>query len=231
MQAMQDEFARWASDLLKLKGEVMVKKFQPDTFMKMSGVEQTQDAPLAQQAVQLLQSKWSEFRIEVKPENVALKDFAAEKDERTEVLLGISQFFQAMGAVVQFLPMPALLQILQWYVAGMRGSSGIESVLDQAVAQAEQAAAQKAAQPPQPPPPDPKVLATQVKAQADLQKTQADLQADLVRTQAETQAKNEQEQNQARANVAEAAAKLQLQRTAKAFEPQGPRQPNGGIPR
>lgn len=223
LQRLQDEVARFASDVQRLKAEIISKHYDAATLVAASNVERTPDAPLAGQAVELVKSRLAEYRVEVKPEAVSLTDFAALKAERLEVIGGISTFLQAAAPLAQAVPgsMPYLLQILQWSVAGLKGGSGIESVLDQAIA-----AAQKA-----PPPgqdgqqqPDGKLLAQQLKGQQELAKVQAESQARMQEIAAEVQADEMRERNQMTYNVREAAAKQQISEAARAARPQG----NGG---
>lgn len=211
LRKLQDEFACYASDIQKIKFEIMCKHFDPETFLRQSNAQYMFDAASAGRAVQLLKSQAATFRVEVKPESINLQDFAALKNERMEVLTGITGFIQAMAPLAQQMPGSTqyLLQILQWAVAGLRGASQIEGVLDQAIV-----AAQQAAQQPQAPPqPDPKLLTQQMKGAQDLQKIQAETQADLLREQAKVEADRQREANQAYYNVQE---QLQRQQIANA---------------
>lgn len=225
VQALQDEFARHASDLQRLKAEIIAKHFSDETIIARSNIQYTadgQDMPLVQQAVQLIKSKQSAYRIEVKPEAISLPDFAELKQERSEFVTTLAQFATAMAPVGQTMPgaLPFMLNIVKWAVAGFRGASTIEGEFDRAIK-----AAEKAAQNPQPPPQqqtDPsaqtKLLTQQLKGQQDMAKVQAELQADLVRTQADTQADAQREQAQAYWNTKEAVAKHR----AIASQPQPP---------
>jgi hypothetical protein len=223
LQRLQDEFARFASDVQRLKAELVAKHFDAATIVEASNVQQTPDAQLAGPAVELIKSGRSAYRVLVKPEAVALQDFAALKSESMEVLMGMSTFLSAAGPVAQAVPgsMPYLLQMMQWAVSRLRGAASIESVLDAAIAAAEAQAAQ-----PQQQQPDTKLLSQQMKGQQDMAKVQAELQADLVRTQAEVAADAQREQNQAVWNVREQAAKSQIGQNARAMQPK----PNGGMP-
>lgn len=212
IQALQDEFARFASDVQKLKAEIISKHFDVATILERSNAQYTWDAQTAPQAAQLLKSNLAQYRVEVKPENLSLTDFAQLKNERMEMLAGVSAFLQNAAPLMQMVPAsaPFLLQILQWHVSGLKGSSGIEGILDQMILAAQQAQANAAQQPQAPPPPDPKVQAQQLKAQSDLAKTQADLQADIIRTGVETRAQAQQQQDQTEWNVREHVLKKQI---------------------
>lgn len=225
MQRMQDEFARFASDLLRLKAEVIAKHFDAATILERCNCARTPDAAIAPAAVELLKSRFAEYRIVVKPEAVSLTDFAALKQERTEVIGAVAQFLSSAAPLGQASPaaMPFLLEILQWMVSGLRGSSAIEGVLDRAIQ-----AAQQQAQQPQAQAPDPKLEATRLKGEMDRQKVQEELQADMVRLQAEVAADAQREQNQANWNVREAVAKQRVTAMGRALQPQ-PVRPLGGV--
>jgi hypothetical protein len=237
MQRLQSEFARFASDLQRLKAEVIAKHFSEETIIARSNIEQTPDAEHALDAVALLKDSMQRcYRVQVKPESVSMTDFAALKSERLEVLEAIGTFLQMATGIMQQLgprSLPFMLKLLQTTVAGLRGASAYEATIDQAISAAEQQLKQMANQPQvaAPKPPDPKVLAQQMKGQQDMAKIQAQTQADLTKMQAEVMADNEREQNQREQNVREFAQK---QLVSHALKPQqgltAPIGVLGGIP-
>jgi stress-induced morphogen len=77
VQSMQDEFARFCSDTQRIKAEIISKHFEPQTIIERSNIMRTPDAQFAEQAVQLIKDKFSEYRITVNPDSVSLTDFAA----------------------------------------------------------------------------------------------------------------------------------------------------------
>lgn len=207
MQKRQKELARFATDLQQLRAEVMALHFDESTYLARCNCENTNDAQVAPQAVKLLKSEFSKYRIEVKPEAISMTDFDALKQERTEVIVAISQFMQGVQPIVQALPaaLPMVLGILQWMVAGIRGGGDIESLLDAAIAKANEAAQQ-----PQQAQPDPKLAQISAKSQADMQKADKDLQNDIVRAQVEVVAERQKQAAQSEFNIAEAKAKQAL---------------------
>lgn len=218
MQQLQEEFAKFASELLRLKAEVIAKHFQPNTIIERSNIMRTKDAARAQQAVALLQSRYADYRIEVKSDALAAEDFEAKQYEAGQAVQALAGFLTAASPLATSMPnsMPFLLEMLQAAMANYRWfSSRAEGTLDRAIAEAQRTAQQAQMQPQQQQQqPDPKVQAQQLrlvgdsqKAKADMQKEQFKLQADLARQQAETQAKASQEANQRIENVAEARAK------------------------
>jgi hypothetical protein len=235
MQALQDEFARFASDVLKLKGEIIARWFDPETIISQSNIQHTADAQFAPAAVQLIKSEFAKFRIQVKPENISLTDYAALKAERTEVVTAVGGVFQSLVPAIQMgaISPDLAMQFVKFMIAGLKGASTMESVLDAEIAKLQQQQQQKAAmaaqaaqqQAQQGPPPDPRMQQEQFKAQARMQQeqfkgqaqmqhTQAELQADLIRTKAETQADLVRQGAQHQFNLREAEHAQQLQGVA-----------------
>ena len=177
VQRLQNDFARFASDLQALKAEIISKHVDPQTIAMRANIKYLvgSDQQLAQEAIGLIKSDFYQYRIEVKPESVSMADMAAVKEERSEFLMAMSQFLQSSLPLAQAAPwmMPYMLQVLQWTIAGFRGGATIEGVLDQMVLSANQELQKMQSQPP---PPDPKIMAVQAKMQSDQQKAQLDLQ-------------------------------------------------------
>jgi len=189
IQAIQDQFAEFASDLQRLKTEIISRHFEPKTIAKQSNVMSLPEAdrPLIPQAIQLIKSPEDIlWRVTVRPESVAMIDYAQLKQERTEYINALAMYMQSSAPLLQVDTgiTPYLLELLKWGLAGFKGSGAIEGVLDQAINAAQKAAIQKASQPP---PPDPKVEAQKMKAQADMQQAQMDAQLEMKKMQAEMQ--------------------------------------------
>lgn len=175
VQALQDDFARWASNLQSLKAEIICKHYQPDSIIKQSNIMMTTDAGAAQDAVNFLKSDSSlRWRIIVKPESLALADYQQMKADRTEFMMAVAQFMQSAAPLAQMDQgfTPYLLQILQWGMSGFKGSNQIEGVMDKAIKTYQDKAAQAAANPP----PDPNAAAAQAKIQQIQQEGQIKIQ-------------------------------------------------------
>ena len=218
LQDLQKEVARYATDLQRIRKEVIAKHFSIPTIIERSNIMQTEDGktPDGQQkiaaAAQLIKDRHLDFRVMIKPEQISLQDWAQLKQQRTEVLAGLGQFFGAMMPLLQMAgqggpgaiqaAMDFVLHTGQWLVSGLPGASGVESAFDSFAAKVEQIAQAAAQQPPQPPPPDPKVVTQQVKNQGEIQKTQAHTQSRMAEIQAETQAEMAKRQHDAQMTVA-----------------------------
>ena len=87
IQALQDQFAQFASDLMQLKAEVIAKHFDPQTIVRQSNMQLSPDAEIVPQAVELIKNPTeARLHIVIRPESVAMQDFAQLKGERTEYL-------------------------------------------------------------------------------------------------------------------------------------------------
>lgn len=223
MRAIQDEFARFCSDIQRLRAECICAQFEPERLIERSNVLNTEDKGLAQQAAAFLKDEVSrEYRIEVRPEAVSMADFTAQKAERLEVLDAIGEFLLKAGPLAQQVPgsAPTMLKLLQWTLAGLRGARGAEAILDPAITQAEQALAQQAANP-QPQQEDPKVQAQRAKMQADQQKAQLDSEHLKLKAQLDVASEAQKQQLQTTANLEEERGRLEMkarfeqQRTAQ----------------
>jgi hypothetical protein len=161
---LQNEVARFVSEVMRIRANIIANLFQPDTIMRRSLIDRTPDAPYAQQAIGMLKDFQSSlFSIVVTSDSLAAPDWAAEKDARTEFLGAASNYIMSAGPIVQQSPQVGafLIKLLQWAAAGFKGSKTIEGVLDQAA----NMLTQQAAQPPQPKPPTPEDQKTLAQAQ------------------------------------------------------------------
>lgn len=177
IQRFQAEFSRFASDLQRIRAEIISKHFDVETIIQRSNVLNTPDAKFAQQAAQLIKERGNGFRIEVKPDNINLTDFAQLKQERTEVITALGGLMAALTPLIQAGGAPAAdfaLAAGQWLLAGVKGGDSLEPDFDALRTKIQQAAQQAAMQPPQP---DPKVEAQKVKAQVEIQKAGMDMKA------------------------------------------------------
>lgn len=182
VQSLQDNFAKFIANLMQLKAEVICKHFSPETIAKESNAQYMFDQPLVPQAIQLLKNApMADLRIKVRPEQVAMVDYARLKVERTEFLTAMATFMQSAAPIMEIEEgsLPFMLEMLKWTMSGFKGSSEIEGVLDKAAEMAQQKAMEAA----QNPPPDPEAA----KAEADAQREQAKLQGELQKIAAKTQ--------------------------------------------
>jgi hypothetical protein len=223
LEVDKDEVARFATDLTRLRAELIARHYDAKSIVKCSNAErmeidpktQQPNWPLIMQAVDLIKSDISGYRISIKSDSIAMRDYATMKQERIETLQALTSVFQSSVPMVQEMGpkvVPFLLELGKWLIASTKGSQQIEGIFDRFVAEAEA----MANQPPQPPQPDPKLQAAQVKAQAEMakaktsvQQTQMDAHAHAQKTAMDME-KSRQEFGQ---NMAELEAKKEMQAT------------------
>lgn len=236
LQTDQDEVARFATDLQRLRAEVISKHFDAETIIERSNMLRVEVDPQTKQpnldligrAVELIKSDIWQYRIEVKSDAIALRDYAALKQERVETIGALAMLFQQGMPMAQMYPQaaPFLLQIGKWLIASTKGSQQLEGDFDRFASQVEAAAMA----PKPPPPPDPKMQTAQVRAQAEqgkahaqMQQTQLDGQVHVAKAGMEMQqAKLEHDLN---INELAARTEAEAQRAAlRRVAPQGVRQ-------
>lgn len=220
-QAVMDEFSRFATELQQLRAEVIVNFFDPATIAKRSNVLNTPDAPDAMQAILKLKEEFPNYRIEVKSEAIAMQDFAAMKNDRSEFLGALSTMVRDAAPVAQMFPplIPILLETIKWALAAFRGSSGIEGVFDRAIKQAQEALAQaqqggEGGQGQQ----DPEAMKAQAKLQADLARIKATADADQQKAQLNVQTEIQKQAIQTQANIEEAEATARIKEQSRMRE-------------
>lgn len=211
IQALQDEFARFATDMQKIKFELIAAHFDPQTIIKASNMMSSPDAAtpdLIQQAVELIKNRdVSKWKIEIRPENIAMTDYAQIRQERSEYINALGLFLQSAAPITAQAPAaaPVLMELLKWGLAGFKGSNQIEGVIDRAIA-----VMQQQAQQPQQPQSNPKADEANAKAQAAMQQNQQEhsqamekAQADLATQQQKHQAQLEVIRQQANTKLSE----------------------------
>jgi len=195
VQALQDEFARFASDLQRIKAEIIAKHYQPYCILEQSNILSTPDAAMAEQAVGLIKNPdVARWKIQVKPETLAMVDYAQLKQDRVEYINALATFLQSAAPLIEMSgqAVPFLMQLMKWGLAGFKGSNEIEGVVDQAIATFEKQMQQGGGEKP-----DPEQIKAQAeiqKAQMGIQKAQMDFQMDQQRFQFEMQQAQQEHQ-------------------------------------
>ena len=138
IQKLQEELARFATDLVELKAEVIAKHCQDETILAMSNAQylEESDQQFIQPALALIHD-WnsSVMRIKIRSESMAMVDYTRMKQERTEYISAISMMLQSMAPMIEKIPasLPYLVELMKWGLAGFKGSDAIEGVLDSAI--------------------------------------------------------------------------------------------------
>lgn len=178
LRDMQRNVALFATELLKIKGQLMADLYSPEQLVEMSGIMGAQDAQYAESAMQLLKTEPARnFRIEVAADSLVEIDEQSEKTNRLEFLQAAGGFLQQAMPAAQQAPAlaPLLAEMLLFGVRAFRASRPLEAAFDTAMAKLSQP------QPPQPQQPDPEAIKAQTQMQVEqgrMQMEQAKIQAD-----------------------------------------------------
>lgn len=170
LKETQSDVARFASDLLRIKAQIMCKFYRGETLMEMSGIAGTQDAEYAEKAIKLLKNApIRSFRIEVASDSMVELDERAEQQSRTEFINASSQFLEKAVPAAQAVPeiAPLLGEMLLFFIRSFRAGRPMEAAFEEAV--------QKLNAPQQKPV---KPTPEEMQAQADQQKLAAQQAAD-----------------------------------------------------
>lgn len=206
LKRMQRDIAMFASQILRIKAQLMSDLYNTQSLLEMSGIEDTDDGKnpqLVQAAIQLLKTEpMRSFRVNVAADSLVDLDEAQEKKDRVEFLTAAGGFLEKALPVATQTPAlaPLLGEMLMFGVRAFKAGRPIEAAFDQAVQQLSQ---------PQPPRPNPEMM----KIQADQQAAQARMEADSRIAQMKMQAdvRIEEIKAQAKAQVEQAKAQMQAQ--------------------
>jgi hypothetical protein len=214
IQRLQQDVTRFAEEILTIKGDIITQHFVPEQIVKMANVQSMvpEDQQLVMPALQLLMAPGENeelcWRVDIQATSMAITDYAAVKNERSEFLNSVATFLQSSATVGQGAPqlIPLMLNMLQFGVAGFRVSKDIEGVFDRYIKEFEQEIEAKKNAPPQP---DPEQQKMQMEAQLEQQKAQQELAMKQQEFQMEMQQKQQEFLMEMRQQQQEFALKLQ----------------------
>ncbi len=206
----QTAVAEFASEIIRLKAQIICKHYQPETILRIScaGQMNPADIQLIPQALMLIKNDLlNNFRIQVDADTLVVLDEEQMKRERVEFINAFGALFQQSLPVIQAAPQaaPLLLEIMKFGVGAYKGAESIEGAIDTQLDQLQQDVQKKAMQPP---PPNPDMLKIQAQSQAKQQEMQMDYQLDLQRAQIEQQTETHRQQVQAQQASMETQAEM-----------------------
>lgn len=201
----QEDVAIYASELFRLKSQVICNKFRLSTILDTSAASQllAEDQAMLRPALELLTGRmisdeeWAQtlievqakpkkvsrnFRIEVDADSLVQIDEDAQKQDRVEFLTMVSQFLQqAVPAAEQTPEMaPLLLEMMKFGVSAFKAGKTLEGMLDATLERMQKQIQQQAGQP-KPPPVE--LQKVQAESQARMQEKQMDAQIDMQKEQ------------------------------------------------
>lgn len=150
LRSMQDEVAQFATDVLRLKAQIMCSKFAPQTLAAIAAVEQLteEDKALVPQAMALLigaermQNPDAEspnplrsFRIDIAADTLVQLDEQREKQDRMEMLTAFGQYLEKAAQVGAVAPqmVPLLVEVGKFGLTSFKVGKQIEGTFDQAL--------------------------------------------------------------------------------------------------
>lgn len=195
LRSMQETVAIFATDLLRIKAQIICSKYQDATILGYAATRQfsDEDQALVPQAMELLRhDHLASFRIGVGADSLVELDQKQTQQERMMFLQAVGQFLQQAVPAGQQAPelLPALVGMIKFGVAGFKAGRQLEGSLDAALQKLVQRAAQEQANPK----PDPEAQKAQAKAQADAQAAQMQAQVDMQTEKVKGQATAQMEQ-------------------------------------
>jgi hypothetical protein len=200
LKFLQFDVARFASELLQLKAQVICGQFEPKTIALISGVSQLADVdkPRAPAAMALLigpermidpnadagENPMRAFRIEVNADTMVQMDEDAEKQARIEFITAQGTFMKKALPMAQASPqvLPLIGALWKFSVGAFKVGKALEGEFDAVIDAAKQEAMK-----PQPPKPDPEMARVQAQAQADQMRSQNEQQNNAAKLQFEQQ--------------------------------------------
>ena len=210
LRSMQEDVALFASDLIRLKAQVMCTKYQPETILAYAAAQQMTpaDQQLIPQALELLRNKpLRNFRVDIASDSLVMLDENQNKQDRMQFLQAFGGFLAQALPVGQASPqmVPIMMELLRFGVQAFKAARPIEGQIDATLQQIQQAAQQQQ--------PDTQAQGKQAEMQQKGQVEQSRMQMESALQQAKLQQQMQMEQlrNQ---------TKLQVEQQKQQFEAQ-----------
>jgi hypothetical protein len=222
LRATQGDVARFATDLFRIKAQIVCKFYPSELIVEMSGVMNTpegQNPQLLQAAVQMLSnSTIRDFHIQVEADTLAQIDEQADKQNATEAVKIIGDFLASSLPMVHQAPemLPMMSEMLLFLVRRYRAGRSLETAIEQAMKALQAKAQQAQAQPQQ----NPEIMKLQAEQQAEQMRMQAQAQSEQMKMQAEGQLAQAKAQLEMQMQQAKVQADLQLEQMKEQFAQQ-----------
>lgn len=203
LQDRQRDIAEFATSILRIKAQMMMDLYSPQTLVAMSGIDQTLDAQYAEQAIALMKSEpLRSYQIEIAADSLVAIDEAQEKQDTVEFLGAAGGFIKEAVQASQTVPelAPLAMQLLMMGVRAFKAGRQVEAAFEQFQQQIENR-----------PPTDPNAGAqaqAQAQQQVEMAKLQATMQLEQMKLQQQAQAK--QAELQAEGQIAQIRAQADI---------------------
>lgn len=200
----QRDVAVFATEILRIKAQLMMDIYRPQTLLAMSGIMDTPDAQHAQQALQLLSEEpLRTYQITVAADSLVAMDEEQEKAQRMEFLNAVGSYIRNATEATQMVPelVPLAMELMMFAVRAFPAAKPVEGAFEQF----ESAMKNR-------PPVDPNAGAKE-QQQAEMAKLQATMQLEQMKLQFQAQSKQAELQADAQANQIRAQADIQVQQS------------------
>lgn len=182
----QNEIARFARDLIALKGEIISEHFDPSTMKMIAGadlmLENGQKVDFDACLRLLKNDVLRNYRIDIETDSTIAIDEAAEKENAEEFVTAVGTFLQKSVPLIQQLPTmaPVLFEMLTFSVRRFRAGRELEAKIEQSLGETLNYLQQMAQQSQQQP--NPEMIQAQIKAETE--KAKLSIEANKAETQA-----------------------------------------------
>lgn len=212
LRSSQTDVARFASDLFKLKAEIICRFYPDELIVQMSGIMRTSEDPQnIPSALQLLKnSTIRDWAITVESDSLAQIDEEQEKQAATEAITATTAFIAQAGPVIAQAPelLPAFGEMWMYLVRSFKGGRPIESAIERGI----QGLQQKAAQMQMNPPPSPEEIKAKAQAQSDQFRAEMDIQRSQLQAQFDAQVQQGKLQQEAQLEALKASQAKEVAR-------------------
>ena len=215
LRSMQEDVALYASELIRIKAQIMCQHYQPETLMMYAAVEQMTpaDQQLVPQAIELLRNKpLRNFRVDIAADSLVQIDENQNKQDRMQFLQAFGGFLAQALPVGQASPemVPMMMELLRFGMQAFKAARPIEGQIDQTLQQLVAAAQQRG--------PDSQQQGKQAELQAKGQMEASKMQMESALTQAKMQHEMQMEQLRNQAKLALEQQKMDFDARLKAAE-------------
>ena len=229
LRSMQEDVALFASEIIRLKAQVMCLHFQPETILAYAAASQMTpaDQELIPAALELLRDKpLRNFRVEIASDSLVMLDEAQNKQDRLEFLQAFGGFLAQALPVGQASPemVPMMMELLRFAMQAFKASRPIEGQIDATLQQITQARAQQQQNPQdqqaqqQTQQQDQRAAVEQSRMQMDSALSQAKMQHEMQMEQVRSQTKMAMEQQKQQFEAQLKAMELQSQQAAAKYK-------------
>lgn len=191
----QNDIERFARNLLRLTGELMVEQFSPETLQMITGMQ------IPPEVMAIIKSDEPRvYKIDIETDSTIAADNDAEKQQIIELMEATAQFAEAAQPMAQVYGVEFVKELILTAYRRFKIGSSLEDVLEQSIDQAQQNAQQQQ--------PNPEMMKVQQDGHAEMQRIEADKQRDA----GELQIKSQSQQESSKIEAAKAISDAELQK-------------------